>query len=525
MPHSPNTLRRYINLGDRLVDRYVIEDKIGAGAFGAIYSAIDEQTSERVAVKALPPQVDAATNTALARFRREMKVISKLIHRNIIGLYDFGQDDQGVFFMILEYVDGMPLDRMVHGSPLTSSQTLSVCEQIASALSLAHHSGVIHRDLKPANIMVTEESDGLGVKVLDFGMAKLLSNLDDESVAELTREGMAVGTPRYIAPEQARGEDVGPWTDLYALGLLMYEMLTGARAVKADDVEGAVSAHVSDEPLELHEIDDVPQAFRSTLFGLIDKDPNRRYRLAEDFLADLEAIRHETGAGMASPQGPHFDPRKARVENPGQTDASAPDSATSPALSENRERAREIANQARQNDDLELDWDNYDKHAPKTSDPALNKRGKDGKGGVHVWFRSPDRAVEWAEASVAPLLGLFAFMLFTAQFRAFDYEVRLLVGLVPVITALGWSVAAGRGSWRYSFFRLWNLFSLAAVLVAHALGPVKLINGLYRHPTWFLAPVQDWIGMGTAQTVLTWGMRRYAVLLSTLLDSGAGVIN
>jgi hypothetical protein len=511
-------LRQYIQIGDRLVGRYVIEDTVGAGAFGAIFSAIDQETDERVAVKALPPQGEGGSDTAQARFHREMKVISNLIHRNIIGLYDFGQDDQGVFFMILEFVDGRPLDRVVHGSPLTPTQTISVCEQIASALSLAHHSGVIHRDLKPANIMITEGPSGLGVKVLDFGMAKLLSNLDDESVDELTREGMAVGTPRYIAPEQARGENVGPWTDLYAVGLLMYEMLTGARAVKADDVEGAVSAHVSNDPLQLEELDQVPEAFRPTLFRLIEKDPSARYRSAEEFLADLEGIRYETGVGMASSQRAQFDPRKARVEGGIQPDAPEP----AEAVTERRERARQLADEARQDDDLELDWDNYDRHAPKQDDPALRKRDQQG---VHVWFRSPDRASEWAEATVAPLLGLFAFILLTAQLRAFDYEVRLAVGLLPLVIALGWSAFSGRGSWRYSFFRLWNLFSLAAALIAHALGPTKLITELYRHPTWFLAPVQDLVGMDAVRVVLTWMMRRYAVVLSTLLDSGAGVVN
>jgi serine/threonine protein kinase len=515
-------LHQYINVGDRLIDRYVIEGTVGAGAFGAIYSAIDEETDERVAVKALPPQDEAATDTALARFHREMKVISNLIHRNIIGLYDFGRNDQGVIFMILEYVDGRPLNRVVHGSPLTPTQTLSVCEQIASALNLAHHSGVIHRDLKPANIMITEGGSELGVKVLDFGMAKLLSSLDDESIAELTREGMAVGTPRYIAPEQARGEDVGPWTDLYALGLLMYEMLTGARAVKADDVEGAVSAHVSNEPLELAEFDQVPEEFRPTLLRLIEKDPTRRYRSAEDFLADLQDIRYQTGAGLGSPGRPTFDPRKSRVDKPQASNAEASPAAADPEMSKRREHARKLAEQARRDESIELDYDNYDRHSPKQSDPALKKRDKEG---VHIWFRSPDRGSEWVESAVAPLLGLFAFMLFTAQLRAFDYEVRLAVGLLPVAAALGWSIFAGRGSWRYSFFRLWNLFSLAVAFIAHALGPAKLITELYRHPTWFLAPFEDVIGMEAAKVVLTWVMRRYAVVLSTLMETGAGIVS
>ncbi|MFP4601213.1 MAG: serine/threonine protein kinase, partial [Persicimonas sp.] len=298
-------------MGDLLVDRYRIEDVVGSGAFGAIFSAIDQHSGERVAVKALPPETEQVSATALARFRREMKVISNLVHRHIVGLYDFGQTHDEVFFMILEYVDGLPLDRAVRGRPMEPQDALDVGEQIASALQLAHHSGVVHRDLKPANIMISGQPGAYVAKVLDFGMAKLLTRIDDESIAQLTREGMAVGTPRYIAPEQARGEQVGPWTDLYALGLLMYEMFTGARAVKADDVEGAVSAHVSREPLELEELDQIPEVFRPLIFGLIEKNPQRRFRDADTVLAEIDSLRYHSGDA-----GPVFDPRRGRVTHP-----------------------------------------------------------------------------------------------------------------------------------------------------------------------------------------------------------------
>lgn len=522
MSRPGSTLRDYIHIGDTLIGRYFIEDTVGSGAFGAIYSAIDQQTGERVAVKALPPQGEAASDTALARFQREMKVISNLIHRNIIGLYDFGKTDQDVFFMILEYVDGKPLDRVVYRSPLEADQVIDVCEQIASALNLAHHSGVIHRDLKPANIMLTRERDGYGVKVLDFGMAKLLSRIDDDSIPQLTREGMAVGTPRYIAPEQARGEQVGPWTDLYAVGLLMYEMLTGARAVKADDVEGAVSAHVSREPLDLQELDQVPDSFRPVLFRLIEKDPQKRYRSADEFVADLDALRYD--AGIGAPDRLQFNPQRARVEGPaGSPAAPKPQAAAESRVPQARRlHAQRVAAEARRDEEIDVDWDAYDNHGRREYDPARKKRDKEG---VHVWFRAPDNTFEWVEACIAPALGLFAFILFTAQLRSFDYSIRLAIGLLPVLVSVVWSVGAGRGSWRYSFFRLWNLFSAAAMLIAHALGPSKLITELYRHPTWFLAPLRDLPGMDGAETMLTWVMRRYAIVLSTFLDSGANLIN
>src|SRR5699024_9491803 len=129
--------------------------------------------------------------------------------------------DASAFYMGLEYVDGESLESLLRAGPIPPAQVVSICEQIGSALLLAHHRGIVHRDLKPANIMlVDQERDEYLVKVLDFGTAKLLRRIDDDTIDPLTREGVAVGTPRYIAPEQARGESVGPWSDLYALGLL-----------------------------------------------------------------------------------------------------------------------------------------------------------------------------------------------------------------------------------------------------------------------------------------------------------------
>ena len=286
---SPSEIvQQYIRPGDRVGGRYQIEGFVGAGAYGAIFSAIDLETMERVAVKALPPANDGMNRTAIGRFQREMKVISRLRHPNIIAMYDFGETEQRIVYMILEFIDGQTLFDLCNQNKLDDAQALDVTTQIASALAEAHAKGVVHRDLKPQNVMVVQQPNGRYlVKVLDFGMAKLLTGSDDSSIVQLTREGVAVGTPRYIAPEQARGKDVGPWSDLYALGLLMYEAFTGERAVKADTIESAIIAHVSPEPLELEEIDDVPKYVRPVLFKLIEKKIKRRYQSAGEVLSDL----------------------------------------------------------------------------------------------------------------------------------------------------------------------------------------------------------------------------------------------
>jgi eukaryotic-like serine/threonine-protein kinase len=513
MSHPSRALSNYIGIGDRLAGRYYIEDTVGSGAFGAIYSAIDEESGERVAVKALPPESEAVSETALARFQREMKIISKLIHRHIVGLYDFGQTDDSVFYMILEYVDGRPLDQVVADAPLEADQVVSVCEQIASALELAHHNGVIHRDLKPANIMLVETPQGLLAKVLDFGMAKLLVSLDDDSLPQLTREGVAVGTPRYIAPEQARGQDVGPWTDLYAVGLLMYEMLTGARAVKANDVEGAVMAHVGSEPLDLQELDQVPEAFRPILFRLIEKDPQRRYRSAEALASDLRSLEYGGVPGMGASAGPSFDPKRGLVKGSG--GEAAPEWGP-----RSQRRAEGVAPAQRDVDEeLEVDWEQQRRSASTATPMQRESPPEDHP----TLFRMPRRAIEWCEALASVALGIFAFVLVTAQLRTVGYGLRVGIGLTPFVGALSWSLLSGRHSWRYSMFRLWNLFSLGAILMAHALGPRDLVVALYRNPTWFMTPLQGVVGMETLELMLRWMARWYATLLSTLMEWAFGV--
>lgn len=511
-----------IEINATLLNRYRVEHEVGSGSFGAVLSAIDLDTGERVAIKSLPVQSHASAQTQIARFRREMKIISALVHRNIIGIYDFGQTEHGVLFMVLEYVDGQVLNEVLQAGPLAPRQVISICEQIASALLLAHHRGIIHRDLKPANIMLVPHNDDYVVKVLDFGTAKLLKQIDDAPIEELTREGMAVGTPRYIAPEQARGQQVGPWSDLYALGLLMYEMLTGARAVKADDIQGAVAAHVSPHPLVLAEIDQVPVAFRPILARLIEKDASKRIRRADTLLEELDALRFQFEDGMGA-STPHFDPVRGQLtqalpEHAPSAGARAP-LATSPQAKQ-RARAQQIVADSQQPASLDVDWDKQQRHAPRSA--VYQKTERDASS--EELFRPPDSPMEWAEACVAPLIALFCFILLTAHLYKFEYAMRVGVGLIPMIAALAWSIMSARGSWRYSFFRLWILFSLAAAMVAHAMGVEVLIRELYRGSTWFLQPFRDLPGIDTLGEVLAWIMRWYAKFLDAAIAWGISII-
>ena len=508
MSSPTKNLEEYISPGDVLGGEYEVEGAVGYGAFGAIFSAIDRRTGERVAVKALPPSHALNSETAEGRFHRELKVISNLVQDNLITLYDYGETEDGIFFMILEYVDGETLDTVVRGTPVSLADALQMTRQIALALDHAHGHGVIHRDLKPANIMVSQTRVGPKIKVLDFGMAKLLARIGDDSIQELTREGMAVGTPRYIAPEQARGEDIGPWTDLYALGLLFYEMVTGARAVKSDTVEGAVGAHVAAEPLELNEIDDVPQQARPILFSLIDKHPQNRYQTSAQLIADIDELLRALGESIES-ASPGFCSRNDAAPRPGPAAAPMDSTAPQPFADVSGGAAPAAPDQE---EELELDWDRYAEYADPAKDTARPTHVSRQSG----WLRGPESGFEWAEAVVSPLLFIFGFVLLTAQFRTLGYSTRLGIGASAPCLALVLYLVFHEDSWRYHFFRLLTLLSLAQVGIAHALGPKKLVDSLFRNPSWFLAPIDDLPLVGAVANAVDFVFRRYAAFLSSV---------
>lgn len=509
MASPAQNLEEYIGPGDVLGGEYEVEGVLGYGAFGAIFSALDRRTGERVAIKALPPSHALNSETAEGRFHRELKVISNLVQDNLITLYDYGETEDGIFYMILEYVDGDTLDDVVRGNPVSVVDALQMTRQIALALDHAHGHGVIHRDLKPANIMVSQTRVGPKIKVLDFGMAKLLAQLGDDSIQELTREGMAVGTPRYIAPEQARGEDIGPWTDLYALGLLFYEMVTGARAVKSDTVEGAVGAHVSPDPLELQEVGRVPEPAKPILFRLINKAPTKRYQSAAALIADIDDMLRERGEAINGANPGFYNQR-----SPAASGGAAPE----PLEPTTKPQFEEVSGEGRarpDEEDLELDWERFADYADPAKDesrPEYRMRNR-----TSSWLRGPQNSLEWAEAVVAPLIFVVGFVLLTAQFRTLGFAARAGIGFCAPVGALVIYVTFHQTSWRYHFFRLLALLSLAQVALAHALGPQNLVDSLFRNPSWFLVPVEQWPLVEPIAQAIDFVFRRYASFLSSLI--------
>ena len=223
----------------QMLGPYRVLEKLGEGGMGEVYKARDTRLDRTVAIKVLPTQVTADPDRR-ARFEREAKTIAGLTHPHICTLYDVGEQD-GVTFLVMEHIVGETLAARLSKGALPLVQSLTIATEIAEALSAAHRQGVIHRDLKPANVMLTKA----GAKLLDFGLAKLTGHGEQPAAAytssgtpteaaTLTGQGVIVGTLQYMAPEQLEGRALDARTDLWALGAILYEMLTGKRAFEGE---------------------------------------------------------------------------------------------------------------------------------------------------------------------------------------------------------------------------------------------------------------------------------------------------
>jgi len=277
---------------------YEISGAIGAGGMGEVYLAQDVRLDRRVALKVLPADV-ADDQDRRARFIREARAASALNHPNIITIHDIG-DAAGVQFIAYEFVDGSSLRDVTRGAPLDVATVVDIGIQVTSALAEAHRAGIIHRDLKPENVMI--RPTGL-VKLLDFGIARLsrLADADVTSAAAMpgqTVSGMVIGTPQYMSPEQARGLVVDQQTDLFSLGVVLYELLSGTSPFAAATTTDTIVAVLTREPPRLTH---VPPNVADIVGRALEKDRARRYATAEALLHDLTNAKPALGGGRPAP--------------------------------------------------------------------------------------------------------------------------------------------------------------------------------------------------------------------------------
>ena len=252
--------------------------QIGEGGMGQVYRATDTRLKRQVAIKILPPSL-AADPDRLARFQREAEVLASLNHPNIAAVYGL-EEGAGITPLVMELVEGDDLSQRIARGAIPIGEALPIANQIADALEAAHEQGIVHRDLKPANIKV--RTDGT-VKVLDFGLAKAMDPSGSFSANAMnsptlsvhaTAMGIIIGTAAYMSPEQARGKVVDTRADIWAFGVVFYEMLTGRRAFEGEDVSLILAAVILSEP----RWDGVPAGVRRLLESCLDKDPKKRLR-------------------------------------------------------------------------------------------------------------------------------------------------------------------------------------------------------------------------------------------------------
>jgi eukaryotic-like serine/threonine-protein kinase len=260
-------------------ERYELNHLIARGGMAEVYRARDRLLDRPVALKVLFPEL-SVDRSFVERFRREAQAAANLSHPNIVPVFDWGEDG-GTYFIVMEFIDGRPLSSILKtAGPLSAERTADVGAHVAAALGYAHKHGVIHRDVKPGNVLITDEGQ---VKVTDFGIARAINT--EES---LTQTGAVMGTATYFSPEQAEGIGVDARSDLYSLGVVLFEMVTGRPPFLGDTPVAVASKHVRDHPPAPRELNpSIPPTFEAIILKAMAKDPAHRYATAEELRADL----------------------------------------------------------------------------------------------------------------------------------------------------------------------------------------------------------------------------------------------
>ena len=263
-----------------LNDRYEIHRRLARGGMAQVYLARDRSLDRPVAVKELVPEF-AADPSFVERFRREAQAAANLSHPNIVGVYDWGAQD-GTYFIVMEYIDGPSLSRVLRADgPLHPRRAAEIASEVAAGLGFAHSRGVVHRDVKPGNVLLTRTGQA---KVTDFGIARALSSPDED----LTQAGSVMGTATYFSPEQAQGLPVDPRSDLYSLGVVLYELVTGRPPFAGETPLAIAYKHVQDDPPPPSTIiSDLPEGLEAIIMKLLSKRADDRYASAEELRADL----------------------------------------------------------------------------------------------------------------------------------------------------------------------------------------------------------------------------------------------
>ena len=296
----------------KTISHYRVTHQLGAGGMGVVYGADDDRLGRQVALKFIPEDM-ARDRQAIERFRVEARTASGLNHPNICTVYDIGEHD-GHPFIVMEWMKGQTLHDRLSTGMLKVPQIIDFGIEIADALDAAHAQGIVHRDIKPANIFLTDRGH---VKVMDFGLAKLLSAQDGittqaQAIEALTQPGMALGTSSYMSPEQAAGDTIDGRSDLFSLGIVLYECAAGRRPFTGNSARAVLSAILHTAPVAPGLFnEDLPQRLQQVISDCLEKDPDLRYQNAASLRADLKRVKRDLESGRTASVTPAGDSRTA----------------------------------------------------------------------------------------------------------------------------------------------------------------------------------------------------------------------
>src|SRR5215831_2088800 len=278
---------------------YKIERSLGRGGMGEVYSAVDLKLHRPVALKVLPV-TSAGQPEARERFEREAKAVAALNHPNIVTIHSV-EEENGVVFLTMELIEGKTLAELIPKGGMRLEQLLKLAIPLADAVSAAHQQGITHRDLKPANVMVTDDGR---VKVLDFGLAKLreqqgaAAETAVDPARGLTSKGSIIGTTLYMSPEQAEGRPVDARSDIFSLGIILYEMATGQRPFRGETHVAVLSSILKDNPPSITELNaEQPRDLARIVKRCVAKDPDQRYQSGRDLRIELEEVKEAADSG------------------------------------------------------------------------------------------------------------------------------------------------------------------------------------------------------------------------------------